>query len=238
MRKLAFFVEGQTERLFVQALVKACAKECNVQIESSRGTLGRKDKRIFMEIEEIEAKKVETSDEYFVLIIDSGSDERVVSDIKDRFEYLLRENFSMIVGLRDVRPISRHEIEKLQAGMESSITSLTGIPIELYLSIMEVEAWFLAENTHFLRISAELTEERIRDELGFFPDDKNAESREVPSADLAAIYQIGGVLYNKSRSVVERVMNSLDFEQIIKVHSTEIRNLGGVVSGVSNFFQT
>lgn len=238
MRKLAFFVEGQTERLFVQALVKACAGECNIQIESSRGTLGRKDKRIFMEIEEIEATKVETSDEYFVLIIDSGSDERVVSDIKDRFEYLLRENFSMIVGLRDVRPISRHEIGKLQAGMESSITSLKGIPIEFYLSIMEVEAWFLAENTHFLRISAELTEERIRDELGFFPDNKNAESREAPSDDLATIYQIGGVLYDKSRSVVERVMNSLDFEQIIKVHSAEIRNLGGVVSEVSNFFQT
>ena len=235
MRKLAFFVEGQAEQMFVQALVEACAEEYNVQIEWRRGNLGRRYKRIFMEMA---AKKIGTGEDYFVLIIDSGSDERVVSDIKDRFEYLLRENFSMIVGLRDVRPISRHEIEKLQAGMESSITSLTGIPIEFYLSIMEVEAWFLAENTHFLRISAELTEERIRDGLGFFPDDKNAESREAPSADLAAIYQIGGVLYDKSRSVVERVMNSLDFEQIIKVHSAEIRNLGGVVSEVSNFFQT
>lgn len=235
MRKLAFFVEGQTERLFVQALVKACAGECKVQIESRKGIYGRKYKRLFMEIE---VKKVETSDEYYVLIFDSGSDESVVSDIKDRFEYLLRENYSMIVGLRDVRPkSSRHEIEKLQAGMKSSITSLRGIPIEFYLSIMEVEAWFLAENTHFLRISAELTEERIRDELGFFPDNKNAESREVPSDDLAAIYQIGGVLYDKSRSAVERVMNSLDFEQIIKVHSAEIKNLGGVVNGVSNFFQ-
>lgn len=236
MRKLAFFVEGQTEQLFVQALVETCAGECNVQIVSRRGNLGRKYKRIFMEIE---AKKVGTGEDYFVLIIDSGSDEGVVSDIKDRFDDFVRENYVMIIGLRDVRPkFSIHEIEKLQTGMEDSVETLAGIPIEFYLSIMEVEAWFLAENTHFLRISPELTEERITDELGFFPNNKNAESREIPSADLAAIYNIVGILYDKSRMAVVRVVNSLNFEHIINVHSAEIRNLGGVVSGVSNFFRT
>ena len=236
MRKLAFFVEGQTEQLFVQAMVEACAGECNVQIESRRGNLGRKYKRIFYEIE---AKKVGTGEDYFVLIIDSGSDESVVSDIRDKFEHLVREDYSMIVGLRDVRPrFSRYEIEELKAGMDSSVANLTEIPIEFYLSIMEVEAWFLAENTHFLRIAPELTEERITDELGFFPDDKNAESREVPSDDLATIYNIVGIVYDKSRPVVERVVSSLDFEHIINVHSAEIENLGGVVSGVSNLFRT
>ena len=47
MRKLAFFVEGQTERLFVQALVEACAGESNVQILSERGHLGGKLSRMF-----------------------------------------------------------------------------------------------------------------------------------------------------------------------------------------------
>lgn len=236
MRKLAFFVEGQTEQLFVETLVEACAEEYNVKIESKRGHLGRKYERIFIEIG---AKKIGTGEDFFVLIIDSGSDERVVSDIKDRFDDLVRQNYSMIVGLRDVRPeFSRQEIEKLQAGIESSIATLTTIPIEFYLSIMEVEAWFLAENTHFLRIDPKLTEERIVEELGFFPDNKNAESREIPSADLAAIYNIGGIRYDKSRPAVKRVMDSLDFEDIMKVHSIEIRNLGGVVNGVSDFFQT
>ena len=187
MRKLALFVEGQTERLFVQALVESCAAECNVQIEARRGNGGRKFKRIYMEID---AKKLGTGEDYFVLIIDSGSDEGVVSDIMDRFDDFVRENYAMIIGLRDVRPISIHEIEKLQTGMEASVAPLAGIPIEFYLSIMEVEAWFLAENTHFLRIAPELTEERITDELGFFPNNKNVESREIPSADLAAIYNI------------------------------------------------
>ena len=236
MRKLAFFVEGQTEQLFVQALVETCAGECNVQIVSRKGNLGRKHKRIFMEIN---AKRIGTGEDYFVLIIDSGSDEGVVSDIMDRFDDFVRENYAMIIGLRDVRPkFSIHEIEKLQTGMEASVATLAGIPIEFYLSIMEVEAWFLAENTHFLRISPELTEDRITDELGFFPNNRNAESREIPSADLAAIYNIVGILYDKSRMAVARVVNSLDFEHIINVHSAEIRNLGGVVSGVSNFFRT
>ncbi len=51
MRKLAFFLEGQTEQLFVQALVETCAGEYNVQIESKKGNLGRRYKRMFMEIE-------------------------------------------------------------------------------------------------------------------------------------------------------------------------------------------
>lgn len=236
MRKLALFVEGQTEQLFVQALVESCAAECNVQIEARRGNGGRKFKRIYMEID---AKKLGTGEDYFVLIIDSGSDEGVVSDIRDRFNDLVRLNYEMIIGLRDVRPkCSRNEIEKLQTGMETSVAALAGIPIEFYLSIMEVEAWFLAENTHFFRIDPELTEERITGELGFFPNNKNAESREIPSADLTDIYNIVGILYDKSRLVVERVVNSLNFEDIINIHSGEIDNLGGVVGGVNNFFGT
>ena len=139
MRKLAFFVEGQTERLFVQALVAACAGECNVQIVSQRGHLGGKHSRIFFEVE---AKNVGSGEDYFILIVDSGSDEGVVSDIRDRFDGLLRENYETIIGLRDVWPISRNDIAKLQIGMRSSVASLQGVPIEFYLSIMEVEACF------------------------------------------------------------------------------------------------
>jgi len=235
MRKLAFFVEGQTEQIFAQALVVACAGKCNLHIKSVRGHLGGKNSRIFFEIE---AKKVGAGGDYYVLITDCGSDDRVVTDIRDRFDDLVLEGYEMIIGLRDVRPdFSRHEIIRLKAGMESSVATLTGIPIELYLSIMELEAWFLAENTHFLRIAPELTEQRITENLGFFPDNKNAETREIPSDDLAVIYNIANILYDKSRQIVARVVNSLDFEDIINVHSAEIENLGGVVSKVNNFFE-
>ena len=74
--------------------------------------------------------------------------------------------------------------------------------------------------------------------MGFFPSNQNAESRENPSSDLAAIYNIVGILYDKSHQVVERVIDSLNFDDIINVHSAEIENLGGVVNGAINFFRT
>ncbi len=235
MKKLAFFVEGQTEQLFVQALVETCAGEKNVQINSKRGNLGRKYERIFMEID---AKKIGTGEDYFVLIVDSGSDGGVISDIRDRFDSLVLSNYSMIVGLRDVRPsFSRNEIKKLQDGVRSSIITLTKIPVHFYLSIMEIESWFLAENTHFLRIDSRLTKKRIISELGFFPNDKNVESREIPSDDLAKIYNIVNIHYNKSRKTVQKVIDSLDFKKIVDLHSSEIKNLGGVVSVLIDFFQ-
>lgn len=235
MRKLAFFVEGQTEQIFVQSLVEFCARECNLIIETHRGNLGKKYERIYIEID---AKKIGTGEDYFVLIIDSGGDESVVSDIKERFEYLDRENYTMILALRDVRPkFSRDEIDKLQRGMNSAIASLIGIPIELYLSIMEIESWFLAENTHFQRIDLDLNRTRIMEEVGFFPDNQNAENRDIPSRDLNDIYNIVGKQYDKGRSVVMEVINALNFSDIVKIHSLEIENLGGVVNGLNVFFR-
>ena len=235
MKKLAFFVEGQAEQMFAQGLVEFCAKECNLSIESKRGNLGKKGQRIYMEID---AKKIGTGEDYFVLIVDSAGDESVVSDIIERFEGLGRESYSMILGLRDVRPnFSREEIDRLQMGMNSAVAPLIGIPIELYLSIMEIESWFLAENTHFVRIDADLTKERITEEVGFFPDNQNAESRDIPSKDLDDIYKIVGKQYDKSRSVVTEVINTLSFVDIVEIHSLEIENLGGVVNGLNGFFR-
>jgi len=235
MKKMAFFVEGQTEELFVRALVLACAGECNVKILSKMGNLGKKHTRIFIEVE---AKNVGTGEDYFVLIINSSSEDSIISDIREIFKNLVRENYVMILGLRDVRPnYSREEIGKLQAGMNNAVSKLDGIPINIYLSIMEMEAWLLAENTHFLRISPELTEDRIIAELGFLPDNKNVEGRDVPSDDLAAIYGIAEILYDKSRALSERVMSVLNFEDVINIHSLEIGNLGGVVGSVTDFFE-
>ena len=234
MKKLAFFLEGQTEELFVQSLVEFFANECNVQIKSKRGHLGRKYARIFMEID---ATKVGTGEDYFVLITDCGSDGRVASDIRDNFQGLVRESYTLIIGLRDVRPdFSREEIGKLRGGLKSAVTSLAGIPIEFYLAVMEIEAWFLAENTHFERINPAMTKEKINDELGYFPDNKNVENRDNPSDDLSQIYNIVGRHYDKSRAVVKETVDQLNFDDIVKIHSAEIQDLGGLIKNVSKFF--
>ena len=235
MKKLAFYVEGQTEQLFVRSLVERCAGECSVRIVSQRGNLGKRHPRRYMEMG---AKSIGTGDDFYVLIVDSGSDESVVSDVRSSFDNLVRENYSAVVALRDVRPsVKRQDIDKLVAGITRALAGLTEIPVECYLSIMEVEAWFLAENTHFIRLDAQLTEERITQELGFFPHNANVEHRDNPSSDLRKIYAIVGKEYDKSRDVVECVMNLLNFSDIIEVHATQIENLGGLVSEIKGFFE-
>ena len=234
MKKLALFLEGQTERLFVQSLVEFCGAGANVRIQPRWGHLGRRRPRMLVEID---GKKMGTGEDFFVLIHDCGSDNRVVSDIRDHYEGLVREKYSLIIGVKDVYPeFTRDDIGKFRAGLRSTLADLNTITIEFYLSIMEIEAWFLAENTHFQRISPKLTKRRITNVLGYFPDNKNVESRDIPSDDLADILNIVGKKYDKSRGIVDEIVGQLDFKDIVTIHSAEIKDLGGVVRGVEDFF--
>lgn len=235
MKKLAFFLEGQTERLFVESLIQYSAQNSNVQIQSKRGNLGRKYQRIFFEIN---AKHIGTGDDFYILVIDSGSDDSVISDIKELYSNLVKENFSLVVGFRDVRPnFSRREISKLRRGLYSSVPTITKLPVEFHLAIMEMEAWFLAENTHFKRFDPRLTQAKIEAELGFFPDDTIAESREFPSDDLDRIHKTIGKRYDKSHAVVSKIVNSLSYQNLVDLHSLRITDLGGLVRNLNGFLQ-
>lgn len=233
MKKLAVFLEGQTERLFIEALILYCAGRSNIRIQSKRGNLGRKYQRIFIEVN---ATNIGTGDDFFILVIDSGSDSSVTSDIREFYQKLVDENYSLVVGVRDVHPLSRQEISKLRRGISSSIQTVQELPMEIHLSIMEIEAWFLAENTHFQRFDRRLTQARIVNELGLFPDDDMAETRETPSEDLDRIHKIIGKSYDKSHAVVCKIVSSLSYQNLVNLHSHKIKDLGGLVSNLNAFF--
>jgi hypothetical protein len=81
----------------------------------------------------------------------------------------------------------------------------------LFLAVMEIEAWLLAEHTHFLRLSPVLTPARIREKLHFDPARDDLERRWHPAEDLDRIYQLAGLRYSKQRGNVERTLALLDF---------------------------
>lgn len=235
MKKLAFFLEGQTERLFVESLIRYSAGKSHVRIHSQRGNLGRKHQRIFIEVS---ATNIGTGDDFYILVIDSGSDKSVISDIKELYPNLVNQNYSLVVGVRDVRPdCSRRDIRKLRLGLYSSIPTIPQLPVEFHLAIMEVEAWFLAENTHFARFDRRLTQAKIEAELGFFPDDNIAETRECPSDDLDRIHKTIGKRYDKSHAVVSKIVSSLNYQNLVDLHSLKIADLGGLVNDLYGFFR-
>lgn len=83
MNKLAIFVEGQTEQAFVRKLLEEIAGTKNLLIEERAARGGRKDKRRMRRLDAIDA---DSGKKYFVMIVDCGSDERVKSDIVERYD--------------------------------------------------------------------------------------------------------------------------------------------------------
>ena len=94
----------------------------------------------------------------------AGNDELVQSDIRDSCESLAKKNYQKILGLRDVYPKTFADIPKLELGLKYGIPTKY-FPIHIILAIMEVEAWFLAETTHFSRIHPSLTNDLIKRNL-------------------------------------------------------------------------
>ena len=68
------------------------------------------------------------------------------------------------------------------------------------LGVMETEAWFLAEHTHFRKLNSNLTSERIKAEFGFDPSVDDMQLRSCPSDDLHSIYQLEGFRTEKDKN--------------------------------------
>ena len=109
MKKLAFFVEGQTELLFIKKLLLEVAGTKNIVIDSQKfiGNVGKKATYL------ITASSKVSTEEYYVLITDCTGDTRVQSAVIDHYPTLVKQGYSMILGLRDLYPNDFKDLEKV-----------------------------------------------------------------------------------------------------------------------------
>jgi hypothetical protein len=211
MIKAAIFVEGQTERIFAEHYVKEILGRSLAAVETRRAVGGANHKR---RLTLLKGQSARAHHECFIMIVDCGCDNRVVSDIRDNYHSLCAAGFHMILGIRDVYPnFSYGEIPRLRSTLSSFLPSKP-IAVEIILAVMELEAWFMGEHTHFARLNPALTLERIREKLGFDPSADDLERRAHPAADLNAIYKLAGVSYDKSRACVQRTVGNLDLKRM------------------------
>lgn len=212
MNRLAVFVEGYTEVRFVKRLVEEIAGQNNVLIEHREIRGGGKDSGIRRIMGLVEAARPDTGQRYFILIVDCGGDEQVKTRIREEHENLTKKGYARIIGLRDVRPkFTYAEIPKLERNLPRFIkTSLA--PVDFILAIMEIEAWFLAETTHYARIDPAITVAAIKSTLGFDPENDDMERRPHPAADLHNCYAIAGKAYLKG--LAEDTVTALDFAEL------------------------
>src|SRR5947208_2376792 len=107
MDKLAVFVEGQTEQIFVERLLYSVAGARNVHIDTVQAYGGRMLPRTFVEVQ---AHRPDPAKRYYAIIYDCMGDSRVLSDVREHYDSLVAQGFSDIIALRDVFPRPAAEI--------------------------------------------------------------------------------------------------------------------------------
>lgn len=215
---------------FVTALIEHIASENRIFIEQHEISGGGRAPRT---VRVIRGGKPAGDEEYYVLVVNCRGDDLVKERIREEHQNLADSDYVQIIGIRDVRPtFTRAEIPKLEAGLGQFIDPSL-IPVQFVLSIMEVEAWFLQEASHFSRLNPSIDLHVMRGALGFDPENEDMSLRETPKRDIDDCYRLVGLSYigaNPSTTI-----NALDMSIMQLQMPARIPYLRSLVDSISNF---
>lgn len=234
MKKMAIFVEGLTELIFVERLLKEIIGDNKliIQTEIGEGGSSRNKPRLYRIIK---GQNPRIGAEFYVLIVNCGSDTKVVSDIRDRREGLKNGGFQSIVGIRDVYPnIKRSDIQKSIHLMEKRV-AIQDITVKIIFAIMEIETFFILDGSHFLKTDDRLTSDFIKINIGFDPQTDDIEARDKPSVDLDRIYRLVGSSYEKSESAITEIVSKLDYDYLVRTAVNRSGSLKYLVDTIQSF---
>jgi hypothetical protein len=232
MKKMAIFVEGQTEQMFAEGLIRRVAGERNIHIDTVKAHGGKLNPRQFLEIST--KSESDASKKYYVIIYDSNNDGRVLSDIIEKYDELVANGYSEILGIRDVYPQVVENIPAIRASFASRAPSAP-IPSTLILSVMEIEAWFIAEYHHFQEMHPSLTHDSVTASLGYDPATYDSQRIPQPAVDLKKVYCLAQLGYNKSKRHVERTVEKLNYAHIYFNLRQSIPDLETLVATIDRF---
>lgn len=231
MKKLAIFVEGQTEQIFVKKLLEEIAGKDNVSISLEKLQGGARSPRSIIPLN-ISDGSGEVK--FYVLIRDSSTDSRVLADILEQGEELIDNGYEKIIGLRDLFP---KPVEEL-ANTKTTIARLLerfDFPVSLIIAVREIETWFIGEDAHFSNICETLTTERILNELNVNLEEVHAEDIEEPANFLNSVYQLSGKAYRKTKAHVNRTVETLDIDKMYMDMVDEYDSLGELIGEIDSF---
>lgn len=212
MRRIAFFVEGQTEQIFVNRLAKDIlgVEYTNIIQKQYSGGVNVPKQEI------VRSLSLSRSPRYEILIINCGADNRVKSEIMENLINLRERGYEKIVGVRDLYPLPIDDLERLEKGLRFLPNHLKdeAAYFDVIVAVHEIETWFLAETSHFKKVDKRLTGHFIRQHLNFNPFTDDMTQREHPAKDLDDIYRLVGKSYTKRYWQVSKLVNRLDYRFI------------------------
>ena len=229
--KVAFFVEGYTEQVLIKniALYNFGEKDLSYALFRLRGG-GKAPFNVIID-ERHEATSGEPK--FTVHIYDCGGLTTLRSMILRQATSLYNNGFQKIVGIRDVHPDERKDIPKLKMAMPYGVPQK---PIQKFflLCVMETEAWFIADEQHFIKISDKLTADFIKKNKGIDIKTIDVESIDLPAATLNEIYSLAGESYEKTVVSINRTVEALDIFELLTNLKSKISSLNEFLDHLEN----
>lgn len=237
MPKLAIFVEGQTELIFLRHLLGYLAARREIYIDE-RELRGKRGVRLLKFIHH--RPRPEPPPPFWVMLCNCGGDSTVVSDMLEQAPSLMAHGYGQILGLRDVYPLPHSKLPQLERTLRATLQreGPSGISMAIALAVLELEAWFIAEWHHFAVLDLELTPERIQGELGFDPRTESVEHLSHPADFLRQIYRLVGLSYHKRRNEVVELTRALDFAHLCGDQRKRVPYLGRLLEILEEFFRS
>lgn len=233
MKKIAIFVEGLTETIFVFKLIEYYYGYKEGLIIPPPIEIKGKN-RIVKAYKEIDAEPA-----YYVLIYNSGEDRRVVSDILQNADNMLNnQQFNMIIGLRDLYPDSCANLDKIEASIASTLSSIVpNNSVKVHLAVTEIEAWFLADFAVFERIDTALDVNNIQQITNIRIDQVDPEKTiNHPAKFIDSIFKSVGKRYRKHRDEIYEIVSKLDLDFLFLevLDHGKISKFGGLIKSLEN----
>lgn len=171
---------------------------------------------------------------HYVQIVNCTSDGNVKPYIQERYESLARADFQLILGLRDVHPVDFSAIASLRQNLTYQVRTVP-IQVSFILGVMEIEAWFIGEHSHFTRLDARLDASVVESALGVDPASADLQQIPNPASVLHQVYRVAGLTYTKSMSDCLRTLNSLDYARIYCDLINRFPDLNNFIQSINRF---
>lgn len=223
-RKLAVFVEGQTELIFVREFLKQWyGYDSNVVGFDCYNLLAN-------EFCDAAYKYGSEDSENYYFLVSVGNDCSVLSSIIGRMKYLQNKGFQQVLGLRDmyskqyIKDAGKREIvDSVSMLHKESVKDIlrnneNGTFVDFHFAIMEVEAWFLGMPRFMEKLDERLTYETVLHNVGINLEDDPEKTIFHPASELGKIYALAGKQYDKHQSDISSIMSKLtpdDFLELI-----------------------
>lgn len=218
MIRIAFFVEGQTEKIFIEKFLEQYLSYQDIKIKSFKP----KNRSSYFHI--IKATGEEDYDEikYYFLIFDAGGGgkDRMATKVSEEAKHLLENgDYKKIFGICDlherneVREDKNKALKHMYDRIQKEWTSIN--LIQIILAVMDIEAWFLADHSLFSKVDPRLTPEYIKQKLGkdLIKEDPEKDYNK-PAELIKDIYRLVDKIYDKHEGDSYKIVHRIDYDYL------------------------